>query len=106
MMMMCWNEQPEKRPSFSDIVRVVENRISVIAGYLDVGYNPFISPSQDGEQEEIGETHTVRRNWEQPAPLPAAAGGKPKPPIKPRKIKPTIRINDTANAAVDEGHYY
>ena len=105
--MMCWNEQPEKRPSFSDIVRMVDNRISVIAGYLDVGYNPFISPSQDGEQEKIGETHGC--NWEEPAPLPAAVGGnseKPKSPVKPCKKRPVIQINDDPNPVVDEGHYY
>ena len=39
---MCWSEEPDERPSFSEILKMVDNRISAIAGYLDFGYNPFI----------------------------------------------------------------
>ena len=42
-MMDCWTKQPDKRPSFSDVVTNISNYTEVIAGYLDVNFNPFQS---------------------------------------------------------------
>ena len=40
-MMNCWGNQPKKRPSFSDIVSTVAKYTEVIAGDLDINFNPF-----------------------------------------------------------------
>ena len=43
LMMNCWGKLPEKRPSFSDIVLTVSKYTEIIAGYLDINFNPFTS---------------------------------------------------------------
>ena len=40
-MSKCWAFQPEDRPSFSDIHANISNYLEGIAGYLEVGFNPF-----------------------------------------------------------------
>jgi hypothetical protein len=42
-MMNCWSKQPEDRPSFSDTVISISKYTEVIAGYLDINFNPFTS---------------------------------------------------------------
>ena len=42
-MMKCWAKQPDGRPSFSDIVISISKYTEVIAGYLDINFNPFKS---------------------------------------------------------------
>ena len=42
-MMKCWAKQPDGRPSFSDIVISISKYTEVIAGYLDINFNPFQS---------------------------------------------------------------
>ena len=44
-MMNCWAKQPEGRPSFSDVVTIISKYTEVIAGYLDINFNPFQSTS-------------------------------------------------------------
>ena len=44
-MMNCWDKLPDKRPSFSDVVTSISNYTEVIAGYLDINFNPFESTS-------------------------------------------------------------
>ena len=40
-MMDCWAKQPDKRPSFTKIITAISKYTEVIAGYLDVDFNPF-----------------------------------------------------------------
>ena len=47
MMMKCWESSPKERPSFSDIYKDVTRVIARIAGYLDVGYNPFTGQEKE-----------------------------------------------------------
>ena len=37
IMMNCWNELPEKRPSFSELVKTITTALEEITDYLDVG---------------------------------------------------------------------
>lgn len=90
-MMLCWSEEPDERPSFSDIVKIVENRMGAIAGYLDVGYNPFTN------SQECNDVST------EPPPEPKE---RKKPPIKPRTKKPTVYVRDEANTATEDEHDY
>ena len=57
-MMNCWNKQPEKRPSFSDIVITVSKYTEVVAGYLDINFNPFTS-THDQPSNETTNAATV-----------------------------------------------
>ena len=113
--MMSWNEDPGERPSFGDIVKLLDNRMSDIAGYLDVGYNPFVFTDYDSldhpEYSEIEELPlggasapvvTDSRQGE-------AAERPKKPQVKPRTKKPTIHItvaDNKNNSVSDSGHYY
>ena len=96
-MMICWSEEPEERPSFSEISKLVDNRMGAIAGYLDVGYNPFICNSS----MDYNHCKTKPLLASQPTDIV-----KKKPPIKPRTKKPTVYAKDDTNTATDEEHTY
>lgn len=53
-MKTCWAKECEKRPFFSDIVTTIANYTEVIAGYLDVNFNPFKSAHDVSNYQEIG----------------------------------------------------
>ena len=36
LMLSCWNESPNLRPTFSDLVELLDDIIKPLAGYLDV----------------------------------------------------------------------
>ena len=40
-MKKCWEMKPEKRPTFSELYANITKYIERIAGYLDLGFNPF-----------------------------------------------------------------
>lgn len=42
-MRSCWLKRAEERPYFSDVVKTISNYTEIIAGYLDVNFNPFES---------------------------------------------------------------
>ena len=46
-MMKCWESSPKERPLFSEIYKDVTRIIGRIAGYLDVGYNPFTAKQKE-----------------------------------------------------------
>lgn len=100
-MMICWSEEPEKRPRFSDIVKMVDNRMDDIAGYLDVGYNPFISPATSYSRID-------NRGTEQPLQLIATitASERKKPLVKPRTKKPTVHLKVEVTSSVNDEDYY
>jgi hypothetical protein len=115
-MIKSWNEDPGERPSFGDIEKLLDNRMSDIAGYLDVGYNPFIFTDYESLDhpeystiEELPPTATSAR-LEADSQQVAEAAERKKPQIKPRTKKPTIHITDdinkNCNSVADSGHYY
>ena len=62
IMRQCWHTVPEDRPTFSELCVTISKFIEHIAGYLQVGYNPFTQAgrkkaveegeSEKGEEEE------------------------------------------------------
>lgn len=52
MMMLCWQTLPEDRPSFKELYLTISNHIEHIAGYLQLGINPFTGREMgEGEGE-------------------------------------------------------
>ena len=103
-MMMCWTEDPEERPNFGDMIKLLDNRMGTIAGYLDMGYNPFIFTDYDSLE------HPEYSTIEDLPPTAVTSTSdleRRKPQPKPRTKKPTIHItNDTNSVVYDSGHYY
>ena len=42
-MKSCWSKKAQERPFFSDVVKTISNYTEIIAGYLDINFNPFES---------------------------------------------------------------
>ena len=57
--MQCWKMSPEDRPTFKELYSSVSKFIERIAGYLEIGFNPFTAAiTGEGEglyEEEKGE---------------------------------------------------
>lgn len=110
--MMSWNEDPGERPSFGDIIKLLDNRMSDIAGYLDVGYNPFVFTDYDSldhpEYSKIEELPLAGASAPVVVDPQQAEMERKKPQIKPRTKKPTIHItaDNKNNSVADSGHYY
>ena len=61
MMKECWEALPENRPSFKQLYIIISKFIERIAGYLEIGFNPFTgdegnSPEEDEADEEGAES--------------------------------------------------
>ena len=41
MMRKCWEKAPNDRPTFKELYSSISKYIEHIAGYLDMGFNPF-----------------------------------------------------------------
>ena len=41
MMRQCWEKSPHDRPTFKELYSTVSKYIERVAGYLDMGFNPF-----------------------------------------------------------------
>ena len=54
MMRKCWVMSPDDRPTFKELYSNTSKYIERIAGYLDLGYNPFtgVKPKKWAEDEE------------------------------------------------------
>ena len=46
---------PEERPTFTELYLTVSNIIERMAGYLQVGYNPFLGRGDEEKAEEMEE---------------------------------------------------
>ena len=51
----CWKMSPEDRPTFKEICSNVSKFIERIAGYLEIGFNPFTGGGAVEGGEEGGE---------------------------------------------------
>ena len=52
LMMSCWSPDPEQRPTFSEIVKVLSCYTETLAGYLDMISNPFVSSFNSALQRD------------------------------------------------------
>ena len=52
MMKKCWEMEPDKRPSFKELHTLTSNYIEQIAGYLDLGFNPFAGDTSRNVKEK------------------------------------------------------
>ena len=65
MMLQCWESIPDKRPSFKTLYTDTSKLIEGIAGYLEIGFNPFTaggeeeSTNERGDREKEGEESHV-----------------------------------------------
>ena len=49
-MSQCWEKVPENRPTFKELYSNISKFIERIAGYLDMGFNPFTGGgTEEGE---------------------------------------------------------
>ena len=55
IMKQCWQMMPEERPTFTELYLTVSNIIERMAGYLQVGYNPFLGRGDEEKAEEMEE---------------------------------------------------
>ena len=53
--MKCWETEPDSRPSFKELCENTSKYTEHIAGYLQVGFNPF-------NQMECVETTSTQKN--------------------------------------------
>ena len=60
MMRKCWEMIPEKRPSFKELRTNTSKYIEHIAGYLDLGFNPFAAAKRAKSVSE--EKHVENEN--------------------------------------------
>ena len=66
--MQCWKMSPEERPTFKELCSSVSKFIERIAGYLEIGFNPFtaaVATSAAGEKG--GEGGEDSEEWESEA---------------------------------------
>ena len=52
MMRKCWETSPRHRPTFKELHSNTSKYIECIAGYLDLGFNPFNFKKRVEEDEE------------------------------------------------------
>ena len=57
MMLQCWESAPGNRPYFKTLYTNISKFIEGLAGYLEVGFNPFAptTASELGEKEDANE---------------------------------------------------
>ena len=75
IMRQCWQTVPDDRPPFSELCVTISKFIEHIAGYLQVGYNPFTQAgrkkaveegeSEKGEEEEENEKEEKEKENEE-----------------------------------------
>ena len=49
MMRKCWETSPDDRPTFNEMYTNTSKYIEHIAGYLEMGFNPFAVEGKDYE---------------------------------------------------------
>ena len=51
----CWKMAPEERPTFAELGFTISKLIEHIAGYLQMGYNPFTWGMGKEEEDKVEE---------------------------------------------------
>ena len=57
MMQNCWEKSPKDRPTFKELHLKLNQYIEHIAGYLEMGFNPFATedvPTNEEGEEKAG----------------------------------------------------
>ena len=52
MMLQCWELVPDKRPSFKTLYKYTSNVVEGLAGYLEMGFNPFSTRASEKRKKE------------------------------------------------------
>ena len=56
MMQKCWEKSPKDRPTFKELHLNLNQYIEHIAGYLEMGFNPFateeVPTNEEGEEKD------------------------------------------------------
>ena len=50
-MKKCWEKTPRDRPTFKEIYTNISKYIEHIAGYLDMGFNPFAGSKESTDSD-------------------------------------------------------
>ena len=64
-MKQCWKTTPEDRPTFKELCSTLSKSIERIAGYLQIGYNPFMGDMGNGKKKEKNEEKEEEVNEEE-----------------------------------------
>ena len=62
--MQCWEKAPESRPTFKELYSNISKYIERVAGYLDIGFNPFTAGGGGGEEGEGEEEADINEEEE------------------------------------------
>ena len=57
MMRKCWEVSPKNRPTFKELHSNISKYISRIAGYLEMGFNPFAGNAAGRERKTPFQSH-------------------------------------------------
>ena len=68
MMLQCWETMPDERPFFKILYKNTSKYIEGIAGYLEIGFNPFAGHDLTGAGE-MGSTVEMQDNMESMEPV-------------------------------------
>ena len=67
MMINCWEKAPEDRPTFKQLCARLNRHIERVAGYLEMGFNPFSAEEgagtgqiEEGEEEKEAEDDSAQ----------------------------------------------
>ena len=71
MMLQCWESMPDKRPSFKTLYTDTSKLIEGIAGYLEIGFNPFTAGDTAiaAREEESTNERSDREDKEEESPV-------------------------------------
>ena len=58
MMRKCWQTAPKDRPTFKELYSNISKIIEHIAGYLEMGFNPFEGGKGGKSEEKKGEVES------------------------------------------------
>ena len=53
-MLECWKENPDERPTFSQLVVTISSQLEGLAGYLDVGMFGDLQSSDEANESTKG----------------------------------------------------